>query len=351
MDKFMRTYRFEELFDGDPNTYYEWQRKTQTATDLEFRKVLDENWVGQLCNPIIEFAEDVIATGLYTRVMARSKELWTALENAIANPGTANAAVRKKRQETLTAWRDDEQVLSLVVRSLMTTKLQDQIVFDKIRKSGKLILKELEKVYQPLGQKAIIRMTEQLYAIAPTPGESVIEFLCRIRNLVDKLAAAGAPTSNVVLHEIVPKRLQDQPGMSALANRWIHHRDNTRDISTMIDECREEIRNNPTQSFVPPQLYVKDTQGRNRNYQRQGRWHRKFPKWENFNSRTHGYHRSGKYYNGQTRKREQKDSDNEYSDRRRGGKVSCRRCEDREGRRDTQDKYDDEEEMNEREVF
>lgn len=139
-----------------------WIRKVQTATDLEFRKVLDENWVGQLLNPIINFSEDGIAHVLYTRVKARTEELWKALEEAITNPGTASAAVRKQRQETLTAWRDDEQVLSLVIRSLMTPKLQDRIIYDKIRNSGRKILDELDKVYQPLGQKAIIRMTAQL---------------------------------------------------------------------------------------------------------------------------------------------------------------------------------------------
>ena len=129
------------------------------TTDLEFRKVINDNYVGELLNPAVNFSEDGYAHGLLTRVRARTPELWAALGNAVANPGTANQATRKKRQDTLTLWRDDDRVLSLVVRSLMSPRLQDRIIFDKIRDSGKGILDELDKVFEPLGKKATIRMT------------------------------------------------------------------------------------------------------------------------------------------------------------------------------------------------
>lgn len=371
--KIMSQFGLDKLFGGDPDDYYGWSRTVHTATDLEFRKVINDNYVGELLNPAVNFSEDGYAHGLLTRVRARTPELWAALENAVANPGTANQATRKKRQDTLTLWRDDDRVLSLVVRSLMSPRLQDRIIFDKIRDSGKGILDELDKVFEPLGKKATIRMTGQVYSMTPTPGESIIDFLCRIRRLLDQLAAAGSPITNDILHEIVPKKIQDQPGMAALANRWIHHRDDQRDISKMIYECREEIRQHPSQSFHPPQLYTEDER-QSQNYPKN------FRRSERYDDRSHGHSRHRKFHHENFKKkifqgrcfncnktghkasdckqtvdrsdeREQEDSDNEYSDRRRGRKVSCRRCENRDGRRNARDKCVDEEEINEREEF
>lgn len=108
------------------------------------------------------------------------------------------------------------QVLALVVRAAMLSALQDRVIYDDIRHSGRLILEELDKVFEPLGETARIRMMAQLYACKLEQGESIIDFLCRIRKLVDLLAAAGAPVSNQVLHEIIPKCIRDQPRMHRL---------------------------------------------------------------------------------------------------------------------------------------
>lgn len=185
-----------------------------------------------------------------------SPELWKILEDSIKNPAGTSAANIKKRKDMITIWKDDDQVLALVVRSAMSPALQDRIIYDDIRHSGRLILEELDKVFEPLGETARIRMMAQLYACKPEPGESIIDFLCRIRKLVDLLAAAGAPVSNQVLHEIIPKCIRDQPGMHGLASRWIQHKDQDRNIHAYIDQCRDELQTHPTQSFVNLQLYI-----------------------------------------------------------------------------------------------
>lgn len=287
----MKNHGIDIGYNGEPNEYYGWYRKLQDFIDLEYRTVVNEAWVGELVTPAIKFSEDGYCHGLMTRVKARTAELWTILEDAAANSSGVSAANLKKRKDMITLWKDDDKVLSLVVKAAMSPSLQDRIIHDKIRHSGKLILEELDKVFEPLGQKAKIRMTAELYSMQPTPGESIIDFLCRVRKLVDQLAAAGSPVSNDVLHEILPKRIQDQPGMNGLATRWIQHRDANRDISAYIDQCREELRSHPSQSFVKPQLYTNDT-----NRTRRGHFKSQPVSRDRGHVRSYGQRRAGKYH-------------------------------------------------------